>query len=113
MEKAPAILLLDNLDTLAKTVVEHSHDGDYYNRVADVIQHLISSFTSQNGIAVIATIGNKNNLNHRLHTSRGNHLFQKVYKVPDLQKVKKLIKIIELHVLNIVCFTGEPKKNYL
>lgn len=87
VERAPAVLLLDNLDMLAKKVVEHAHDGEYYNRVSDVIQQLITTYTANNGITVIATIGNKNNLNQRLYTSRGNHLFQKVYKVPDLQKV--------------------------
>lgn len=124
VERAPAILLLDNLDTLAKTVVEHSHDGDYYNRVSDVIQHLILSYTSQNGISVIATIGSKSNLNQRLYTSRGNHLFQKVYKVPDLQKVREPIHIFEIinsktrqfqcvKLFSFFFFTGKPEKSDL
>lgn len=80
-------MLLDNLDALAKNVVEHTHDGDYYNRVSDVIQQLIKCYTQTNAITVIATIASKSNLNQRLYTCRGNHIFQKMYKVPDLSKV--------------------------
>lgn len=86
-EQAPSILLLDNLDTLAHSVVEHTHDAEYYNRVSDIIQHLIMEYTESNPITVIATITNKNSLNQRLYTSRGKHLFQKIYKIPDLEKV--------------------------
>lgn len=87
VEQAPSILLLDNLDTLAHSVVEHTHDGEYYNRVSDIIQHLIVEYTENNPITIIATISNKSSLNQRLYTSRGKHLFQKIYKVPDLEKV--------------------------
>lgn len=87
MEQAPAVLLLDNLDMLAHSVIEHSHDNEYYNRVSDVIQHLIMEYTEVNSITVIATITSKNNLNQRLYTSRGKHLFQKIYKLPELEKV--------------------------
>lgn len=87
VEQAPSILLLDNLDMLAHSVVEHTHDGEYYNRVSDIIQHLIVEYTENNPITVIATISNKSSLNQRLYTSRGKHLFQKIYKVPGLEKV--------------------------
>lgn len=96
IERAPAILLFDNLDALAKTAAEHTHDGDYFNRVSDVIQQLITSYTRNNAITVIATITSKNSLNQRLYTSRGKHFFQHTYKVPDLNKDNRRKAIEEL-----------------
>lgn len=87
IEYAPSILILDNLDTLAHSAMEHTQDNEYYNRVADIMQHMIMDYANRNPITVIATITNKNNLNKRLYTSRGRHLFQKLYKIPELEKV--------------------------
>lgn len=77
-------------------MAEHTHDGDYYNRVSDVIQQLITSYTRNNAITIIATISSKTNVNQRLYTSRGNHLFQHTYKVPDLNKDNRRKAIEEL-----------------
>lgn len=114
VERAPSVLLLDNLDTLAKKVVEHAHDGEYYNRVSDVIQHLIGTYTASNAVTIIATISSKNNLNQRLYTSRGQHLFQKLYKVPELQKVYIKIRFFLWKLLiknTFETFLGKSKKN--
>lgn len=86
---APAILILDSLDILSQNVAEHTADGEYYNRVSDVIQHLILEYTRDNPIAVIATVANKSNLNKRIYTSRGRHLFHFMGTIPDLEKVDR------------------------
>lgn len=87
VERAPSVLLLENLDTLAKSVSDHSQNGEYYNQISDIIKYMISMYTENCAISVIATVTNINNLNQRLYTSRGNHIFGKMYKIPDLTKV--------------------------
>lgn len=90
VERAPSVLLLENLDTLAKTTNEHSQNADYYNQVSDIIKNLIGMYTSKQAISVIATVTSINNLNHRIYTSRGNHAFEKMFKISDLLKVSFL-----------------------
>lgn len=48
---------------------------------------MITMYTESCAITVIATVTNINNLNQRLYTSRGNHIFGKMFKIPDLTKV--------------------------
>lgn len=55
--------------------------------VSDVMQHLIQEFTETNAVLVLATVTNKANLNKRVYTSRGRHLFQLALTIPDLEKV--------------------------
>lgn len=57
--------------------------------VSDVIQHLILEYTRDNAITVIATVANKSNLNKRVFTSRGRHLFHNIATIPDLEKVSQ------------------------
>ncbi|KAG4077927.1 hypothetical protein HA402_013427 [Bradysia odoriphaga] len=112
MMSAPSILVLDNLDTLTQIAAENSQDGDYYNRVSDVIQHLILEYTQNNPITVIATVTNKNNLNKRIYCSRGRHLFQTIVPIPDLESADREQIITELcqrfktHKLNYKKFSG-------
>lgn len=89
VERAPSILLLENLDALAKNPNEHSQNGDYYNQVSEIIKHLITTYTENTSVSIIATVANINQLNSRLYTSRGNHLFGEIYKISDMSKVRK------------------------
>lgn len=70
--------------------MEQTQDGDYYNRVADVIQQLIIEYTHSSPIAIIATVANKSNLNERIYTPRGKHLFHTIYKITNLEKVSRM-----------------------
>lgn len=97
VERAPSILLLENLDSLAKSVTDHSQNGDYYNQVSDMIKCLIETYTENCPISIIATVTNIKNMNQRLYTTRGNHIFGKIYKIPNLTKViRMLILVMEL-----------------
>lgn len=97
VERAPSILLLENLDALAKSVTDHSQNGDYYNQVSDIIKCLIETYTENCPISIIATVTNTKNMNQRLYTTRGNHIFGKTHKIPNLTKVvKMLILVMEL-----------------
>lgn len=92
VENAPSILLLENLDSIAKAMTDHSQNAaEYYNNVSDLIRNLIDAYTKHCAISVIATVSNINHLNRRLYTSRGNHIFETIYKIPDLSKVVFII----------------------
>lgn len=84
VERAPSILLLENLDVLAKSTTEHTQNADYFNQVSEIIRQLIRIYTENTNIFVIATVTSICNLNQRLFTSRGNG---KVFKISDLTKV--------------------------
>lgn len=87
LKNAPSIVILENLDVLAHSAKEQStQDGEYYNRIADAVQHLIVEYTSSNPIAVIATVNKVQSLNKRLYSPRGRHLFQKTAKIPNLER---------------------------
>ena len=62
-------------------VEQHLQDGEYFNTIADAIQHLIVEFTTTNPIRVIATVNNKHYLNKRLYTPRGRHIFHTILKL--------------------------------
>lgn len=79
---------MENLDTLAKSTNDHTQNGDYYNQVSEIIKHLIETYTENSGILVIGTVMNISNLNQRLHTSRGNQSYGKLFKISELTKVK-------------------------
>ncbi|XP_031632309.1 peroxisome biogenesis factor 1 [Contarinia nasturtii] len=97
VERSPSVLLLDNLDSLVKSVTsDHSQNSDYYNQVSDIVKYMIATYTENCSIFVIATVTNINNLNQRLYTSRGNHLFGKMYKIPELTKENRKTIIQEL-----------------
>lgn len=96
MNYNPAILLLDNVDMLAHTVGEHSQDTDYFNRISDIIQSLILEFTPRNSISIIATVSSIANLNKRIYTSRGRHIFHNITTIPDLEADEREPVIREL-----------------
>lgn len=54
-------------------------------RVSEVLKTLIKEFTRTNAVTVIATVSNLANLNKRVYHSRGEHLFQYVVKLPELE----------------------------
>lgn len=91
IEYGPSVLILDNLDALAHSSMEHTQDNEYYNRVADIMQHMLMDYANRTPITIIATITSKNSLNKRLYTSRGRHLFQKLYKISELEKVSNIL----------------------
>lgn len=91
LDYTPAILVLDNLDILTQKVVEQTQDDEYYNRVSDVISQLISEYTLNYPIAVIATVTSKNNLNQKIYMPKGKHLFQFIHQIPSLVKVMQEI----------------------
>lgn len=68
------------------------------SRVSDVIRKQIEEFTSTNPISVIASISSVANLNRRLYSSRGSHLFHDLQKVPNLDKTDREIVIKSLFV---------------
>lgn len=91
---------------------QQTQDSEYFNRIADVVQHLIVEFTTNNPIAVIATVGNEQNLNTRLHSPRGRHIFQMIAKIPDLERddretiLKELCSHIDSQKLNLEKFAN-------
>lgn len=88
---------MENLDILAHSSGEQqTHDGEYYSRIADVVQHLIIEYTSSNAVAVIATVSDVQSLNKRLYTPRGRHLFHKITRIPDLETEDRLQVLEEL-----------------
>lgn len=91
IENAPAILVLDDLDILTRNVPEQTQDEEYYNRVSDMIAQLITEYTSNYPIAVIATASSKSNLNRRIYMSKGKHLFQNIHQIPTLEKVDQYV----------------------
>lgn len=89
IEYSPSIIVLDNLDSLAQKVVEQTQDAEYYNTVSDIIAQFIMEYSRDRAIVVIATVSNKNNLNERIYTPRGRHLFQAIHVVGNLEMVSK------------------------
>ncbi|KAL9902268.1 LOW QUALITY PROTEIN: peroxisome biogenesis factor 1 [Glossina fuscipes] len=97
LQNAPSILVLENLDALAHTSGEQiTHDGEYYNRIADTVHQLIVQYTSSHPIAVIATINDVQTLNTRLYSPRGRHLFQTIVKLPNLELLDREVILKEL-----------------
>ncbi|XP_058066718.1 peroxisomal ATPase PEX1 [Anopheles bellator] len=90
MFHSPAVIFMDGLDVLTHHPGEqNTPDAEYHNKVSDVIRRQIEEFTSNNPIAVIATIAGTSNLNRRLYASRGYHLFQRHVKLPNLDKADR------------------------
>uniref|UniRef100_A0A182Q4W1 Peroxisomal ATPase PEX1 n=1 Tax=Anopheles farauti TaxID=69004 RepID=A0A182Q4W1_9DIPT len=99
MFHSPAILFMDGLDVLThQPGDQNTPDAEYHNKVSDVIRKQIEEFTYNNPIAVIASISNASNLNCRLHSSRGYHLFQQLVKIPNLDKSDREGALISLFV---------------
>ncbi|XP_052844452.1 uncharacterized protein LOC128257474 [Drosophila gunungcola] len=97
LQHAPAIVVLENLDVLAHSAGEQSsQDGEYYNRMADTVHQLIVQYTSNNAIAVIATVNELQTLNKRLSSPRGRHIFQTVARLPSLERVDREVILREL-----------------
>ncbi|XP_037721381.1 peroxisome biogenesis protein 1 [Drosophila subpulchrella] len=97
LQHAPAIVVLENLDVLAHSAGEQSsQDGEYYNRMADTVHQLIVQYTSNNAIAVIATVNELQTLNKRLSSPRGRHVFQTVARLPSLERADREIILREL-----------------
>ncbi|EDX10414.1 peroxisome biogenesis protein 1 [Drosophila simulans] len=97
LQHAPAIVVLENLDVLAHAAGEQSsQDGEYYNRMADTVYQLIVQYTTNNAIAVIATVNELQTLNKRLSSPRGRHVFQTVARLPSLERADREIILREL-----------------
>lgn len=54
-----------------------------------MIKTLIKEYTTSNPVTVIATVSNLANVNKRVYHSRGEHLFQYVIKLPELELVDR------------------------
>lgn len=87
VERAPSILVMENLDALAKCVNEHTQNGEYYNQVSEIIKNLIGMYSVNTKVVVIGTVTSISNLNQRLYTSRGNQAYGKIFKISELSKV--------------------------
>ncbi|XP_017090085.2 peroxisomal ATPase PEX1 isoform X1 [Drosophila bipectinata] len=97
LQHAPAIVVLENLDVLAHSAGEQSsQDGEYYNRMADTVHQLIVQYTTNNAIAVIATVNELQTLNKRLSSPRGRHVFQTVARLPNLERADREVILREL-----------------
>ncbi|EDW72705.2 uncharacterized protein Dwil_GK17038 [Drosophila willistoni] len=97
LQHAPAIVVIENLDVLAHAAGEQSsQDGEYYNRMADTVHQLIMQYTTNNAIAVIATVNELQSLNKRLSSPRGRHVFQTVARLPNLERADREIILKEL-----------------
>lgn len=88
IQRAPSIIVFENLDSLVKATSDQVQSGEYYGHVSDMLRHFISMYTNQFCISVIATVSDLNNLNHRLYNVRGNILFGKIYRISSLSRVK-------------------------
>lgn len=89
VERAPSVLVMENLDALAKCVNEHTQNGEYYNQVSEIIKNLVGMYTANAKVVVIGTVTSISNLNQRLYTSRGNQVYGKIYKISELSKVNQ------------------------
>ncbi|XP_061513544.1 peroxisomal ATPase PEX1 [Anopheles gambiae] len=99
MFHSPAVLFMDGLDVLAhQPGDQNTPDAEYHNKVSDMIRKQIEEFTGNNPIAVIASISSSSNLNRRLHSSRGYHLFQQHVKLPNLDKADREAALKSLFV---------------
>ncbi|XP_065075687.1 peroxisomal ATPase PEX1 [Ochlerotatus camptorhynchus] len=99
MFHSPAVLYLEGLDVLThNSGDQNTQDAEYHNKVSDVVRKQIEEFTSGNAISVIASISSVANLNRRLYSSRGSHLFHHLRKVPNLDKTDREIVIKSLFV---------------
>ncbi|GAB0097222.1 peroxisome biogenesis factor 1 [Sergentomyia squamirostris] len=97
LAQSPAILLLDNLDFLTKNLGDqHTQDSEYYAKISDIIQSLMLEFTASGSVSVIATVSSVKNLCSRIYTTRGRHLFQRLVKVPDLEKADRQFILTEM-----------------
>ncbi|XP_037933661.1 peroxisome biogenesis factor 1 [Teleopsis dalmanni] len=97
LQNAPSIVVLENLDVLAHSTGDQAtQDGEYFNRIADTVNQLIVQYTSNNPVAVIATVSDLQSINKRLYSPRGSHLFQNVTKLPNLEKEGRELIIEEL-----------------
>ncbi|XP_058464008.1 peroxisomal ATPase PEX1 [Malaya genurostris] len=96
---SPALMYLEGLDILAYQVGDqNTQDAEYHNKVSDVFRKQIEEFTCNNAISVIASISSITNLNRRLYSSRGFHLFHHIQRLPNLDKTDREIVIKNLFV---------------
>ncbi|XP_058831801.1 peroxisomal ATPase PEX1 [Topomyia yanbarensis] len=99
MFHSPAVIYLEGLDVLTHQAGEqNTQDAEYHNKVSDVFRKQIEEFTSNNAISVLASIGSVNNLNRRLYSSRGFHLFRHIRRLPNIDKTDREIVIKSLLV---------------
>ncbi|XP_055631247.1 peroxisomal ATPase PEX1 [Toxorhynchites rutilus septentrionalis] len=99
MFHSPAVVFMEDLDVLAHHAGEqNTQDSEYHNKVSDVIRKQIDEFTSSNPISVIASVGSVSNLNRRVYSSRGFHLFHHICRVPNLDKTDRETAIKSLFV---------------
>ena len=90
-------MVLENLDVLAHATGDQAtQDGEYFNRIADIVHQLIVQYTSDLPIAVIATVNELQSLNKRLYSPRGRHLFQNITRLPNLERTDRVSVLQEL-----------------
>lgn len=105
LQNAPSIVVLENLDVLAHATADQATpDGEYYNRIADIVHQLIVQYTANLPIAVIATVNELQSLNKRLYSPRGRHLFQTISKLPNLERDDR-----ELVLKDLCCHIDSEK----
>lgn len=89
LQKSPSVFIVLNLDTLAiQSHEEHqSQDGEYHQKLANSIRHLLEEFTHDYGnfVNILVTVSKLSNLNKILYNSFGYYLFKNVVKIPNLE----------------------------
>ncbi|XP_058979984.1 uncharacterized protein LOC131803073 isoform X1 [Musca domestica] len=97
IQKAPSIVVLENLDVLAHASGDQAtQDNEYFNRIADVVHQLVVQYTTSHPIAVIATANEVHSLNKRVYSPRGRHLFQTIVNLPGLERQDREVVLKEL-----------------
>lgn len=89
LKTAPSVYIVFNLDSLAaQSHEEHqSQEGEYLQKLANSIRHLLEEFTHDYGrfVSILVTVSKLSNLNKTLHRSFGYYLFKNVVKIPNLE----------------------------
>lgn len=108
LRTAPSVFTVLNLDTLAvQSHEEHqSQDGEYHQKLANSIRHLLEEFTHDYGnfVSILVTVSKITNLNKILYNSFGYYLFKNVVKIPNLEaddRMELLKKLFDQKSLKI------------
>jgi hypothetical protein len=62
----------------------------FFQSVTDVLCNMVEAFTSDTNLCVLATATNVTSINHRLVSSRGQHLLHHTFKIPNIENVSGL-----------------------
>lgn len=108
LRTAPSVFTVLNLDTLAvQSHEEHqSQDGEYHQKLANSVRHLLEEFTHDYGnfVSILVTVSKISNLNKILYNSFGYYLFKNVVKIPNLEaddRMELLKKLFDQKSLKI------------